>query len=827
MKNKLTRVFVALALLALSTLNSQLSSARAQGTAFTYQGHLVSGANAANGNFDLTFELFTAASGGSQTGATLTNLDVGVTNGLFTVTTDFGAVYNGAAYWLQIAVRTNGGSTFTPLSPLQELTPTPYAITAENVTGAIPLAQLPAGLVTNNETGVTLDNVTVGGTLTLPAPTSIYSENGILLYADLNYNFFTGPYAGENSVNETNSTASTGVGFGALYYDGGSNNTAFGANALFFTAGGNNNTGTGAYALSSYYSPGDLTGNYNTADGAYALALDEAGYNNTGVGYQALANDETGFYNTALGFNAGMNITGSSNIDIGHPGVSSDNMVIRIGNGQTETYIAGVINGNGAGLTNLPGGNSLLDSPGNQNFFAGPSAGNATMTGPYNTGVGDGVLAANTTGGDNTAVGVYALENNTNGSANTALGADVLAYNTSGSDNTALGLGALEYNSTGSDNTAIGFGSLLYSSTGGHNTATGYYALSAYDGSLYVTGSANTADGSYALASEGSGYNNTAMGYQSLYANTSGVDNVAVGVAAFQDEYLGSENTAIGTYAFQFFTNGSGNVGLGYAAGYDLDSGSDNIYIGSYGVQGDNNVVRIGQSPAATYINGTSTYITGTLYPNTIALEGSDNNGLVYTANSGLPGINFSQGPFLYGYDGGALGTVSPLGVNLSWDYSGDIWVSNNCSVGTLTIRGGSDLAEPFKISSGNDEVPEGSVMVIDEQSPGRLKVSSQPYDTRVAGILSGANGIHPGIQMQQEGSLDGGRNVALSGRVYVQADTSNGPINPGDLLTTSSAPGRAMKVTDHLRAQGAILGKAMSGLSEGNGMVLVLVTLQ
>jgi hypothetical protein len=127
-----------------------------------------------------------------------------------------------------------------------------------------------------------------------------------------------------------------------------------------------------------------------------------------------------------------------------------------------------------------------------------------------------------------------------------------------------------------------------------------------------------------------------------------------------------------------------------------------------------------------------------------------------------------------------------------------------------LTIRGGSDLAEPFKISSGNDEVPEGSVMVIDEQSPGRLKVSSQPYDTRVAGILSGANGIHPGIQMQQEGSLDGGRNVALSGRVYVQADTSNGPINPGDLLTTSSAPGRAMKVTDHLRAQGAILGKAM-----------------
>ena len=93
--------------------------------------------------------------------------------------------------------------------------------------------------------------------------------------------------------------------------------------------------------------------------------------------------------------------------------------------------------------------------------------------------------------------------------------------------------------------------------------------------------------------------------------------------------------------------------------------------------------------------------------------------------------------------------------------------------------------------------------------------------------MVSGANGIHPGIQMQQQGLLEGGKNVALTGRVYVQADASNGAIKPGDLLTTSSTPGRAMKVTDHAKAAGAILGKAMTGLSEGQGMVLVLVTLQ
>ena len=74
---------------------------------------------------------------------------------------------------------------------------------------------------------------------------------------------------------------------------------------------------------------------------------------------------------------------------------------------------------------------------------------------------------------------------------------------------------------------------------------------------------------------------------------------------------------------------------------------------------------------------------------------------------------------------------------------------------------------------------------------------------------------------------MDSGENVALSGRVYVLADAASGPIKPGDLLTTSDTPGCAMKVTDHGKAQGAILGKAMGSLNEGKGMVLVLVSLQ
>jgi hypothetical protein len=146
-------------------------------------------------------------------------------------------------------------------------------------------------------------------------------------------------------------------------------------------------------------------------------------------------------------------------------------------------------------------------------------------------------------------------------------------------------------------------------------------------------------------------------------------------------------------------------------------------------------------------------------------------------------------------------------------------------TVGALRINGGSDVAEPFQMSG--QEIPKGAVVVIDDENPGRLKLSDRAYDSRVAGIVSGANGINPGIALHQDGALEGGQNVALSGRVYVLVDASSGAIKPGDLLTTSDTPGHAMKVSDHTRTQGAVLGKAMSSLRQGKGLVLVLVTLQ
>ena len=152
---------------------------------------------------------------------------------------------------------------------------------------------------------------------------------------------------------------------------------------------------------------------------------------------------------------------------------------------------------------------------------------------------------------------------------------------------------------------------------------------------------------------------------------------------------------------------------------------------------------------------------------------------------------------------------------------------SGQVSVPTLQIRGGADIAEPFAIS-GEGTIEPGMVVAIDPDNPGQLRLAGVAYDRTVAAVVSGAGGINPGLILQQEGSVAAGEHpVSLSGRVYVYADATNGAIEPGDLLTTSDTPGHAMKVTDHNKAQGAILGKALGTLAKGKGLVLMLVSLQ
>src|SRR5258706_9650355 len=126
------------ALSLLSAFSVQLSTF-GQGTAFTYQGRLNEITGPANGIYDFTFQIFDLATGGSQ-GGTVTTNGASLTDGLFTVTLDFGVspFTAGVPRWLEITVRTNGASSFGTLTPRQALTATPYAITAGNLTGTLP-----------------------------------------------------------------------------------------------------------------------------------------------------------------------------------------------------------------------------------------------------------------------------------------------------------------------------------------------------------------------------------------------------------------------------------------------------------------------------------------------------------------------------------------------------------------------------------------------------------------------------------------------------------------------------------------------------------------
>lgn len=145
---------------------------RAQGTAFSYQGRLNTADELANGLYDITFALHVTPGGANQIGSTLTNTATPVTNGLFRMVLDFGDLFPGADRWLEIRVRTNGSKSFETLSPRQKILPTPYAITAGNLSGPLAASQLTGSIPSGSISG------TYGSALTLNNAANTFTGNG-------------------------------------------------------------------------------------------------------------------------------------------------------------------------------------------------------------------------------------------------------------------------------------------------------------------------------------------------------------------------------------------------------------------------------------------------------------------------------------------------------------------------------------------------------------------------------------------------------------------------------------------------------------------------
>ena len=137
-------------LILLTQLLGLVSDLHAQGTAFTYQGRLESSGSPYTGDAEFQATLWSVPAGGTALATNApASVIVGVTNGLLVLPLDFGANFAGADRWLQLDVRTTIGP-FTTLSPRQKLSPTPYAITASNLTGTVSASQLTGAISSNN-----------------------------------------------------------------------------------------------------------------------------------------------------------------------------------------------------------------------------------------------------------------------------------------------------------------------------------------------------------------------------------------------------------------------------------------------------------------------------------------------------------------------------------------------------------------------------------------------------------------------------------------------------------------------------------------------------
>lgn len=326
----------------------------------------------------------------------------------------------------------------------------------------------------------------------------------------------------------------------------------------------------------------------------------------------------------------------------------------------------------------------------------------------------------------------------------------------------------------------------------------------------------NTGSGDGARFSGGSTGNLLSYGVVGYSGSSASQAAGVLGVAG------GSSGLTIGTKGEALSSpTGTGLVGVGTASGAYLEATNNNA--SSLGMMAVNSGL------------GSAIYAVGKGMTKTAATIRAVNNdtsqGMAgyFLNNSGFATVhceNASTGQVLWLEQHGTGNFIQ------AWTPTGTkFWVDVNGITHTkvLEILGGADLSEKFDVSEGDgQDVEPGTVVSIDPSREGRLVVCRAAYDRRVAGIVSGAGGVKTGMLMGQDGSVaDGAHPIALTGRVYCRATASNGPIRPGDLLTTSAVAGHAMRVDDHARAQGAILGKAMGSLETGEGLVLVLVGLQ
>ncbi len=530
----------------------------------------------------------------------------------------------------------------------------------------------------------------------------------------------------------------------------------------------------------------------------------------TGADYSAIVGGQNNKLNNSAGFN--QTILGGEANEIR----AFDCRGCLIGGGQTniiEGYLYSAIGGGHGNLLDRGTGyNAIIGGTDNkielsESSLIGGGQGNALISeSPYQNGSGIGYWPAQAPdystiiggGGDGSSLTINGITTDGN-----TLGASQYSFIGGGSNNQIHGL---YYNTIygGQNNHIMFFNSSkalykdIYGSTiggGQSNTILSTYCLigggenneagfgpSSHDQNSYATvigGSNNHATGHHAFI--GGGRNNTASGNYSSIAGGNG--NRASGDYSFVGG--GLSNTASGHYSAVL--GGESNTASGvhsFAGGRNMTASGDNTFI-----WGHSDTELIAADPN-TFIIATGNVGIGPFTAAPLAKLHVDGNVRIESTNSADPNYPFSL--ILTNIE--SVSNPSPLSISTPG--------------GTV----GYDLAEIFTTDA---EVSAGDVLVMDQAAPGQLKKSAVAYDVHVVGVASnGPAIIFRGEQMELTPdtiSFEKGTTppVALKGRVAVKVCLENGPIMPGDALTTSSVPGHAMKASDKDNS-GTILGKAL-----------------
>jgi len=858
------------------------------GTAVTYQGRLTDAGEPVNDTADLDFLLFDAETEGELVGMYKT-FGTPVVDGLFNVELDFGeGVFQGEARWLEITVHLNSGSEWITLSPRQPIRPAPYALYALDGAGGgggslwtadpndgISYQAGNVGIGASSITNVRLrvdsaeiytitarNRSTSGNTFAVLAEGDSTSARTVFGLATATSGEAVGVFgrsqspAGYGVWGSNNSTATSprpvGVygtavsshGVGVKGYADGSGGVAVwgradGTSSHAMMAEAIAESGA-TFGLEAYACSPDGYGvySYNDAGFGSAIAISGETASSSGIGVQGLAYapDGYGVYgrngadtgNAIGGYfktdsNDGYGVYGEAASALGGyagyfvgRGYFSNNVGIGTMSPGSPLTVAGLVESTTGGFK-FPdgtiqttaggggGGDSVWQQTGSDIYYTAGDVGIGTTTPQHPLHVVSSawrsVSIRNTATGGSAVFG-EALSSSggcgVEGYVATPNGYAVYGFNESDSGN-AIAVG-------GETASPDGIAVKGYSSWGGIGV------LGRADGATGrgVVGQADDPNGfaGYFLGrSHFSG--RVGIGTESpeslLHVIATDVRPAVIGRDATHNTagYLGDSSEGV------YGEGPTGVMGVGDYVGIEGTGDDKGVYGwgADYGVYGDGAHGVYGYSDEYVGV-GVEGHAAGEYGQGVTGLaEGSEGIG-VYAEASGASGTAIEAR--------GAAAAAKLYGRVNIYEYGTNILV--------IELGKGLDYAEGFDVSSDTSITP-GTVLVIDPASPGQLAVSTQPYDRKVAGIVAGANGLGSGVRL---GGSEFDHDVALAGRVYCNVLAADQTIEPGDLLTTSDVPGYAMKVADHERAQGAILGKAMERLEKGeNGQILVLVTLQ